>query len=438
MENRMEDKKTEGLLPLLISIAAAVMYFVSDPTLEWAYPMYSTYRIQTLVWLARRAILILVYGACLVWFLHLKKQGKRMQFGVIGPLLLLYAGYLIASIVNSGTEQLVHWADVVMTSIVPMLLFCLMCSSENSTKRWIHVLSAGYLVLLVLNVVFYYFPQLYVGEAKQWREVFFLGSKNRAGWPVMLGLFFGTLHDRLGGKKWELVLFLILATANALLIHSAMTLIGIFFFLVFAVLPVTRNLAEKTDLAVLVLLIMILFVVLMWFLLPITTSRPVAAVLEMLGKDPWLSDRYAVWLFAMEIILERPFLGYGLQADSSFIPHFNDYGINLHHGHNEMVQTLYEGGLLTLVLALLMLFYTAKRLRGSGRSAVAAVCKVALFTFLLMLQADFIPYYCWYMVALLANCAVLLASPMQEESFSDLLTGFMGHKTKVHSAVEAE
>ena len=76
MENRMEDKKTEGLLPLLISIAAAVMYFVSDPTLEWAYPMYSTYRIQTLVWLARRAILILVYGACLVWFLHLKKQGK--------------------------------------------------------------------------------------------------------------------------------------------------------------------------------------------------------------------------------------------------------------------------------------------------------------------------------------------------------------------------
>ena len=409
METAMENRKKEKWMPLLISAAAAVMYFISDPTLEWAYPMYATYRIQTLVWLVRRAVLILVYGLCIYICFRKKKEGKRPDAGILPFYLLLYGGYLLASIVNSGTEHFAHWIDVALTSAVPMLLFSLMFQTERSTRQYVHVLSICYLVLLALNIIFYYFPQLYIGEAREWREEFFLGSKNRAGWPLMMGLLFGTVYVQLGGKKWEWFILILLTVANVYLVHSAMTMIGAAVFLFLTVLPFSRKLVEKTDFAVIVVLIAIIFVVLLWFLLPITTSKPVSALLEMMGKDPWLSDRYAVWYFAKEIIVKKPLLGYGLQDDSAFVPHFNDFGTTLHHAHNEMVQTLYEGGALTLILAFVLLFYTAKRLRHTGRKEVTAVCKAGLFVFLLMLQADFIPYYCWYMVAFLAHCSVLLA-----------------------------
>ena len=421
MNETGQKSNKKARLPVLIACMAAVMYFISDPTLEWAYPMYATYRIQTLVRLSRRAVLILVYSAFAGYCFHLRKKQMKINFGILPFYLLLYGGYLLASILNSGTEQLVHWLDVVLMSSVPLLLFCLMLSSEESARQFVRVLSVCYLVLLVLNILFYYFPQLYLGEAKDWREDFFLGSKNRAGWPVMMGLFFGTLDYRLGNSKWELGIFLLFSVVNVFLIHSAMTLIGAFVFLLFTLFPVFRKIPEKTDLALIVVLILLLFCMLMWFLMPVTTSKPVVALLEMMGKDPGLSERDVLWGTAREIIAEKPFFGYGLQESSAFIPHTNPYGTTYHHGHNEMVQTLYEGGVLTLGLAVLMLFYTAAKIRRSENKTVAAVCKTGLFSFLVMLQSDFIPYFSWYMVAFLANCAILLAEDSGGSSFSGLL-----------------
>ena len=75
----------------------------------------------------------------------------------------------------------------------------------------------------------------------------------------------------------------------------------------------------------------------------------------------------------------------------------------------------------TLGLAVLMMFYTAAKIRRSENKTVAAVCKTGLFSFLVMLQSDFIPYFSWYMVAFLANCAILLAEDSGGSSFPGLL-----------------
>ena len=52
--------------------------------------------------------------------------------------------------------------------------------------------------------LFFFFPQLYIGEAKEWREDFFLGSKNRTGWPLLLGAFFVLLDAKNGRNVVEL------------------------------------------------------------------------------------------------------------------------------------------------------------------------------------------------------------------------------------------
>ncbi len=413
MKENVFNTKTDGKT-LIWCLCAAGMYFLADPTLEWTYPLYCTYRVQTLVGLARNLILAVVFAVWIYTLFQSEKKGKDISWGIIVPYCGVYLGYLVSCILNTGTEQLSHWADALFTSLVPILLVGLLVSDEKKKNTFLHVLSICYLCLAAMNLLFYFCPQLYFGEAKEWREVFFLGSKNRAGWPLMIGLFFSLLNNQINGKKAELICYCILLLGNVLIIKSMTTVLGVLVISFFLLIPFIRKKMETLHFGIFIALTVLAFVLLMWFLLPITQSKPVAAVLSMMGKDPGLSDRYVLWETGVEMIKEHPVFGTGFHESSGFIPHTNPYGTTYHHAHNEILQTLYEGGLFTALLALAMLLFTAVKLEKSSSRTVGAIGKIIIFAFLIMLQADLIPYYCWYMVAFLCNTAVILSE--QESS----------------------
>ena len=86
-----------------------------------------------------------------------------------------------------------------------------------------------------------------------------------------------------------------------------------------------------------------------------------------------------------------------------------------------MLQTWYEGGLLMVVLAILMLVYAAWRFRHCEDGKLAGLCKMVLFVFLFMQLSDNMPYYLWYMTAYVAHVGVMLcgrtvAAAKQNES----------------------
>ena len=107
--------------------------------------------------------------------------------------------------------------------------------------------------------------------------------------------------------------------------------------------------------------------------------------------------------------MQKPWFGVGAQLNPGFILMADEYDVwSWYHAHNELLQTWYEGGLLMVVLAVLMLVYTAWRFRHCEDKKLAGLCKMVLFVFLFMQLSDNMPYYLWYMTAYVAHISVML------------------------------
>ena len=424
----MQTKNLTGkIFSVLMVFGAVCMYFISDQTLEWIYPFYCKYIIQNLVRWGRIAAMVIVFPSAAIVFIRSRMKSSSFHAGVIMPFLCVYAGYLVSCLVNRGEADFPHLWDSFSATAVQVLIFVLVfsdegvflkkhCDDEMFVKQkalrinlFIHLIALGYLVLSLCNIVFYFFPQLYwYMEEPNWYD-FFLGSKNRVGWPLMMGAFFAYSDVKLRHWKIMRVLCYILLAVNTAITGCVTLYIGLAAVTVYSLLPFVRRIFEKWNFYVFTAILLAMFAICMWGIDPLLHTTPVKAVLTAVGKDPSLSERTVIWSTGKDLAFEKPVFGHGLQAAPDFVPHSNRYGTTYHHAHNEYLQIWYEGGLLTLAAAFGMLFYTGKRLKRAQNVKCAGSVKAFLFFTLVMLLAELIPYYCWYIATVLCNSGVLLA-----------------------------
>lgn len=424
----MRTKNLTGkIFSVLMVFGAVGMYFLSDQTLEWIYPFYCKYIIQNLVRWGRIATMVIVFPTAAAVFIRNRRKSIPINAGMLIPLLCVYAGYFISCFINRGEADFTHLWDSFLATAVQALIFVLVFSDEGlflkkhcendmfvklKTLRidlFIHLIALGYMVLSLCNIVFYFFPQLYwYMEEPNWYD-FFLGSKNRVGWPLMMGAFF--VYSDVKIRHWRILricCFLLLA-GNTVITGCVTLYIGMAAITVYSLLPFVRKIFEKWDFCIFTVVLLAMFVICMWGIEPLLHTTPVKAVLTAVGKDPSLSERTVIWNTGKDLALEKPVFGHGLQTAPDFVPHSNRYGTTYHHAHNEYLQIWYEGGLITLAAVFGMLFYTGKRLKHAQNLKCAGSVKAFLFFTLVMLLAELIPYYCGYIVTVLCNAGVLLA-----------------------------
>ena len=407
IENKIKDS---AALKVLFTIAFAGAYIVSEPTLSSTYFLYFTYRMQTLVIYASYAVLAAAYLLTVLQLISMYRAKEKPDTGMLLPYIAVYIGYLVATLMNPETGSLARWSDSFFYSLIPLLIAFLFCCSDGGKRYFLTTVSTIYLVLAVLNIVFYFFPQLYIGEAKDWREEYFLGFENKAGWSLMMGAFFTLMDWKLNGRLWKTVLYFAVLLVNIRLIWCITALIGTMLLFGYFLLPFARKWVQKWDFLVFIGIILVLFCCLMFFQKYTVSSEPVALIIEeVFKKKRSLSGRLPLWQMGVAIVMKKPWFGVGAQLHQGFILMADEYGVwSWYHAHNELLQTWYEGGLLMVVLAVLMLMCAAWRFRYSEDKKLAGLCKMLLFIFLFMQLSDNMPYYLWYMSAYVAHVGVLL------------------------------
>ena len=252
-------------LKLLFGLAFAVAYIVTEPTLSSTYALYCTDRMQTVVLLLNYGLLALTWLMTVLRLVELRRAKIRPDFGAILPYVVLYLGYLIATVANPETGSLDRWTDTFFYSMIPLLMAFLFFSLDGGREYYISVIATAYLVLSLLNILFYFFPQLYLGEAKDWREEFFLGFKNKAGWSLMLGAFFILMDWKLNGQKWKMVLYFAALIVNVRLVWCITAVLGTAILALYSLLPFARRWVQKWDFLVFTAIILALFCCLMFF-----------------------------------------------------------------------------------------------------------------------------------------------------------------------------
>ncbi len=402
------------LLKLLFGLAFAVAYIVTEPTLSNTYALYCTYRMQTVVILLNYGLLAMTWLIAALRLLELRRAKIRLDIGAILPYVALYLGFLIATLANPETGSLDRWTDTFFYSMIPLLMAFLFFSLDGGREYYISVIATAYLILALLNILFYFFPQLYLGEAKDWREEFFLGFKNKAGWSLMLGAFFILMDWKLNRQKWKMVLYFVALIVNVRLVWCITAVLGTAILALYCILPFVRRWVQKWDFLVFTAIILVLFCCLMFFQDYTVKLDPVVLFIEeVLHKKSNMSGRLPLWNLGVPIVMQRPWLGVGAQLHPGFILMADEYGVwSMYHAHNELLQTWYEGGLLTVFLAIGMLAYAAKRFRRCKDRSLCGICKLMLFIILFMELSDNMPYYLWYIPALMTHISVMLCDPV--------------------------
>lgn len=312
------------------------------------YPFHTT--LNSAYTMISRMIALLVFTWCLIAYFANRKHIKIEPSIII---ILLYYVFLLFStfLMNTGNYRRVGMQAYPILSLV---LF-----SEYQIKRRpkVFLLSTA-LTLTVLNLCNFYF--MFSSPDKYGVNSFFLGNKN--------GLLTGMLI-------WYASLFAYINLYTSITkIRKNIIRTGCFIIISLALIRAW----SATDLVAWIIVILMHFLprmvvrinwikyyVIGWFLLVIIRIQSLfqKVIVNILHKNLTLTNRTIIWDEALVAIKNNLVFGHGVGDSNNFFYVQQAYVPGLYSAHNELLQILYEGGLVCAIIFVLVPHLAIKRMK---------------------------------------------------------------------------
>ena len=188
-------------------------------------------------------------------------------------------------------------------------------------------------------------------------STYLMGVQNQFGMIIAIAFAFVfaycDLYSTNKMKNFAIkMLMIVIAIANAIMMKSSTVFVCLLVILVMYLVPVVKNLLLKIKAKYIVIAYAAI-----WFALIVYRLQYLAAnfIINILHKNLTLTSRTYVWDEAIRLIKQKLLFGYGKQSTTSVftivLPDFlgRDQTFVL-SAHNQILQNLYEGGLVLLVL----------------------------------------------------------------------------------------
>ena len=399
---------------LILSFSVIIVLLTMDRCLEnmYFYFLYDTGKryldiFMSLYLHAHRYLTILIPSIFLLWLIFKK---FKVNYGVLLPIAIVYLFYLITSVFTSGYST--RWLNKLQYPFVMYLFVTMICSSRKNVQRFSRVGVDLYILLLVMNTVFTLFPQLF-SLFTDWTPDYFISADNLAGFPLFFGALLALLDSHFNHNPVRCYIFLFLFFLNQVLIHSIGSIIATILFAAYFLFPKARQLTRNKSLFFFVVLSLVLcaFIVASAFLY--FHSDVAYNILDPLTHlKESLYVRFILWNGILALILNKPILGYGLGEKAEFYlrPNTSLY----YNAHNAYLQTLYEGGVVTLSMILLTLYIVSNKLKKTSDRNLVGIFHIILFSDLVMMLSAIPSWYTWYPVLLIAQIAVCTVGLLED------------------------
>lgn len=325
-----------------IQLGIIFLYLIFDRTIN--LPVHNISFFSTLyLWLPRIFIIIYFFR-----FLNIKKT-KYVQLIII--FLLLYLFELLIPTASFGS---VSWYFTRNLPVVGLSLFLIVeCRDIYHTKNLIHSISCLYFILASINLfLMIVAPNLFgVGEGG---AKYLIGNENGVGFALLLGFMFNYLNGVFNNYKKLFWIYTIIYVITVVINFSGSAIVALFIMLLFLYVPPVNNYIEKRKHTFLLLLYVFVFVIITLYQTVLFQNNSTLSYIinNILGNDNTFAGRTYIWEVVISNIRQRPLLGSGIQTSlSSFLV----YGVNSwdeHMSHNQILQILYEGGVISLAILL--------------------------------------------------------------------------------------
>ena len=213
------------------------------------------------------------------------------------------------------------------------------------------------------------------------------------------------------------LIYFILFLSNQILIHSLGSFLAAIIFLFYLIFSKFRELVQKKNLNFFVLTSLIICFITVSVAYLYCHIKLIYDLLDPLTTiKESLYVRFILWSGIIELILKAPLFGFGLgdQAEFFLRPHTSLY----YNAHNAYLQTLYEGGIVTMAAVLVTLYITSRKLKVANNQTLSGIFSIIIFCDIIMMLSAIPSWYTWYPVLLIAQIAVCTAALPEEQDES--------------------
>lgn len=345
-----------------------------------------------------------IIGIIIIFLIISAKYFLRGKISKLFLMLIIFRlSFFIQTISNSN-------GDIMMWGYTSIVLITLCMTFECYLKKlkiiFLNILINTLLIMLTINLIIsYIYPNGVVDG------IFFIGIRTRISDVIFPMLAFSLISDNLSKKKLSFRTFLciIVGFLSIVRFYVVTAIVGIFLFS-FGYLCLFRckKIHKYLNLRMIVYIGVIISILFTFFNIHIYFKK---IVVTYLNKEATLSSRTLIWKEAIKYIKISPIFGSGLVENGNFIYWGYRGGVKgLWQAHNNWLQLLYDGGIVSMMIFLKLLNINTKKLVCCENKYVVSILTLVIAVILIMMIAEIFIYtpYFYLLIFMMANLNDLL------------------------------
>ena len=363
------------------SLYIAFLYFLFDRTLPII--LHSDLLNSIYVILSKLFTVIVI---CELLTVILKKEG--INFYPVLYILLIFFSLFVSTMLNNG--DIPRWVMMLYPIIALSSLLLLECRTIAKMRRFVCSIANLYTFLAILNLLFLLYDPLLFATNSMLGDMYFLGGENHIGYPLLMGLFFVFLKSYFLNNKKILVFYILIYAITIFTIFSGSNVIGFLCALFLLVPNPVRRIVLSLSLNKLSLIFAVLFtvVIILDNLMNVLESPLFSYVIEdVLGKDVTLTNRTIIWSIVLLGFFESPIFGHGIADTVNLFYISGRWSEGYLSAHNQMLQSLYEGGILLFLSFIPIIWWLSNALKQCD-SPISNIFKAIFCALLVMFMGE--------------------------------------------------
>lgn len=297
----------------------------------------------------------------IIKYISICADGSGMSFKPFGYMSLIFVSLFISTIWGDG--EIRRFFSMVYCPLGLLSLFKIKCRSLKSSRFFIHSISLLFYALCLIEFVFViFFPE---GVIINNVNMYFLGGENLIGFSLLCGLLIVLIDYYLKGcSKKYLLSYIIMETMTVLMVFSGGNVVGTVISLIL-LMPVARPFLKIRFIYIVLIFVgAFAFIIVFNHLSNLLSNSYVQYLIEdVLGKNLTLTSRTNIWEMAVNGFFKNPIWGYGIR-ESTDLFYFAKTKQEL-SAHNQLLQSLYEGGIMFYISWIPLIIYTSRILNNT-------------------------------------------------------------------------
>lgn len=394
-----------------------LIYFFLDRSLSGIYYLQNDLVINH-IYTGTGKIIGLFYFITTIHLLFRKKSLIRY----LNPIVWMMIVMIISTIIHRGSFSRCLQIFYPIFFMVPFLYTQL--QTKIQAFKFIDAVSTMYLFFVFLNLVqMIFLPNLYSDDI--WVRTYLLGGENHVQYPLMIGLWFNILNWYLNGKKMKTAIYVTMQITSTIIVFSATSFVA-FLICILCIFckPIEVVMSKIKMKYILYVVAFAFFIIVCMGGTGLFESIYVAPILEILGKDSTLTGRTHVWMSAMVKFAENPILGSGSAESVNILNVWlvNANGVGMYNtlsAHNQFLQTLVEGGVVSVVILFVFLIRIGNYI-DKVYIKLSVLIKSVIIAFIILLMGESGGWYNIWFVSIMGIMIGNLCFPTQNMKKIDL------------------